>query len=296
MELRARGVVVLFLVWLALVDAVFAMEDAPVTTLFSIEGQRLSIPSNTLGFAANIEVVLPSSYHDSPRRHYPVIYLLDSQWRLSTFMHSYGVLAYEKVLPESIIVGLNANLLNGPLRGDIDSFRRTYFSPPSLTELNSVSKEEGIQQAGHADKLLAFFQSDLIPYIDKHYRAQADRTLVGTSLSGLFGLYVLFHQPNDFQRYIISSPSVYWNNDMIFAIEERFAKARELVAAKLFISVGDEELREKITSFAQLLNKERHPKLQSRFHESPLGHVSADIEAIVRGLSFVFEDAQQSAK
>jgi predicted alpha/beta superfamily hydrolase len=46
--------------------------------------------------------------------------------------------------------------------------------------------------------------------IEALYRAHpTDRTLIGVSLSGLFGLYVLFHRPKAFARYLLVRPAIH---------------------------------------------------------------------------------------
>ena len=258
--------------------------------LAAVKGQRLQLVSKTLGVPISVDVVLPAGYHQNNQQRFPVIFLLDSQWRLMSFMHSYGVLAYEKAVPESIIIGLNADSLTGPWAGDIDGFRRTFYGVPSNPPIKASDTDiNRLQLGGRADELLAFFQHELIPYIDKNYRTQPDKTLVGTSLSGLFGAYALLKSPPLFQRFILSSPSVYWADNTIFREITLSEKAKPAPPVRLFIGVGDEELADTVHAFSKQLKEALHPNAKVEFHQSTLGHVSSDIEVMVRGLEYVFD-------
>ena len=64
---------------------------------------------------------------------------------------------------------------------------------------------------------------------------------IGTSLGGIFAVYSLFHEPGLFNRYIIVSPSLWWDNEMVFKYEKNFAEKNGALNAKVFISSGEYE-------------------------------------------------------
>lgn len=95
--------------------------------------------------------------------------------------------------------------------------------------------------SGEASKHLEFIRTDVIPYIEKRYNTDAtNRTYVGNSFGGLFGLYILLREPTTFKNYIIGSPSVWWDDKYILDLESKTKFDRNLVA-NVFISVGAEE-------------------------------------------------------
>jgi hypothetical protein len=51
---------------------------------------------------------------------------------------------------------------------------------------------------------------------------------------GLFGTYVLFHNDGLFKRFVIGSPSLWWNNRVILSVEESFAASRKPLPARVF--------------------------------------------------------------
>ena len=69
---------------------------------------------------------------------------------------------------------------------------------------------------------------------------------------GLFALYTLFQQPNIFSRYLVLSPSIWWDDDVILGFEESFAGDNTQLPAKLFLSVGDSEGDTMVSSLHKL--------------------------------------------
>ena len=68
-------------------------------------------------------------------------------------------------------------------------------------------------KGGKAADFLRFIQEDVKPYIEQHFDINKEKQyFFGHSFGGLFGLYVLFHQPDLFQYYTLASPSLWWGN------------------------------------------------------------------------------------
>ncbi len=72
--------------------------------------------------------------------------------------------------------------------------------------------------------------------VEGRYRVDTrDQTLVGMSLGGLFALHTLFNAPASFQRYVVVSPSIWWNNRVILEQETASAKRGDDLTANLFL-------------------------------------------------------------
>ena len=65
-----------------------------------------------------------------------------------------------------------------------------------------------------------------------------DRGYWGDSLGGLFGLYVLFNEPDAFNRYLIGSPSIWWEDENILQQAEEFIAHHDKLDARMFMAVG----------------------------------------------------------
>lgn len=101
---------------------------------------------------------------------------------------------------------------------------------------------------GGAEALFRFMEEELKPALAKRYHIDPNKqTLFGHSYGGLFALGVLMDHPEAFQSYIISSPSLWWNDSEAFDRARRFAKRQSGVAspaaARVVLSVGARELK-----------------------------------------------------
>jgi predicted alpha/beta superfamily hydrolase len=137
-----------------------------------------------------------------------------------------------------------------------------------------------------------------MPFINKNYRTSADASYAGYSGGGLFGLYVLFHEPDTFQRYIIGSPSIWWGNLVTLKYEADYATKHPNLSARVFMSVGELEERADTTSKMVTNMKQLAKKLLSRRYTSlhlqtivfdGETHLSGFSIAICRGLRVIYQ-------
>jgi len=92
--------------------------------------------------------------------------------------------------------------------------------------------------SGHADAFLAFIRTELQPWLAVQYPAAADHlTYFGHSLGGLFGAYASLSNTAPIDRYILSSPSLWWDNEMIFELARQRTDDANL-DAELFFGIG----------------------------------------------------------
>jgi len=152
---------------------------------------------------------------------------------------------------------------------------------------------EEYDTSGAAENFFGFIRDELIPVIDSKYRTDpSDRTLSGASLSGLFSLYVLFEHPGIFNRYKISSPSLWWDDGVILEYEKKYSEEYSDLPANVFLSVGDVERT--VVSWKKLvkvLEDRNYNSLKLTtmiFDDAP--HLTACILAGVRGIKTVFAD------
>lgn len=128
--------------------------------------------SKVLNEELYIDVALPTGYESSDAK-YPVLYLLDGTDNLGHVIGSTEVLTRTGSIPPSIIVGIN------------NTNRIRDFTPSSVDD---------VPYSGGGPKFLKFISSELIPYIESHYRTHPYRVLEGHSLGGLFTAYTLMEK------------------------------------------------------------------------------------------------------
>jgi predicted alpha/beta superfamily hydrolase len=116
---------------------------------------------------------------------------------------------------------------------------------------------------GGARALLQFISRELKPWVLERYDVDHENaTYFGHSLGGLFGVHVLLTAPAEFRRYIIGSPSLWWDRGAMFGYEAlsasrdslagRASAAREARPARLdgddpmvvYLGVGANETHE----------------------------------------------------
>jgi predicted alpha/beta superfamily hydrolase len=94
---------------------------------------------------------------------------------------------------------------------------------------------------GGADAFQRFVRDELEPFIEARFPVdESDRTLIGMSLGGLFASWVLLNQPESFERYLICSPSLWWDNDFLMR-QPSLWPGRSEVHAQVFLAAGDLE-------------------------------------------------------
>ena len=226
-----------------------------------------------------IYIHLPASYSRSDTT-YPVSYALDADIGFGMASGMSTLLSFRKEMPEVIIVGI----AYGAYPGQEGNNRMRDFTPTADAKYPT---------SGDAEKFFRFIRNELIPVIDSKYRTHpTDRTLSGASLSGLFSLYVLFEHPGIFNRYRISSPSLWWDNDATFEIEKKYSENHSDLLARVFLSVGDvERTVESWKKLVQILKDRNYKSLKLKtmiFEDAP--HLTACILAGVRGTKAVFSD------
>ena len=159
------------------------------------------------------------------------------------------------------------------------------------------------EECGRAAVHQAFVTDQVLPLLDDTYRI-SDRTLVGHSFSGLFALRWLLDAPAPFVRYLLASPSVWWDDRVMFEVEEERARRGGDIDAAVFLSAGGEERGEepfnmvpKIELLAARLASRGYPSLRLDHQVMPGDHHSSTIGAAVsKGLRSLFSPTSPIAR
>lgn len=228
------------------------MPAEPATVLTS---EMHMLDSQHTGRQYRITVSLPLAYsssrveswpfHDAPTQ-WPVVYVLDGNWYFGMVTDIIRVMAWCGSTTDAIVVGIGYAENQDPIEALRDSFtRRDLDLTPIQDEAIKKSREEVHQRPapnGDAGNFHKFIRDELIPFVEKTYRADpARRILAGHSYGGLFALFGLFETPDLFDALIIGSPTVFYGNHFTFQREEVFAKEHKKLAAKIYLFVGDLE-------------------------------------------------------
>jgi predicted alpha/beta superfamily hydrolase len=186
-----------------------------------------------------------------PGQRVPVVYVLDADYSFAIARNVVDHFADREDLPPMIVVGVS---YPGGI-DDMDDYRRRRTR--DYTPTHSVAGGYGpeIQKlSGGGPAFRDALERDLMPFVEsRHPIDPKDRTLVGHSYGGLFATWVLLTKPALFRRYVAVSPSLWYDERMIFDVEKKTAKERRGVPADVFLCVGGFENAPMVTDLAELV-------------------------------------------
>jgi predicted alpha/beta superfamily hydrolase len=199
-------------------------EPAPI-----IVGVQYTIASAILGEKRTLNIYLPEGYNSNDTVRYPVIYLLDGGMD-EDYLHVVGLVSFNSFswvarLQPSIVVGI------------VNTDRRRDFTFPTSVK----SDLQKYPTTGGARQFIAFMKQELQPYIQSNFRVNNSKTIIGESLGGLVATQILFSEPALFDKYIIISPSLWWDNGSLL---KKTINAEMQAAGKkaIYLAVGKEGL------------------------------------------------------
>lgn len=261
-----------------------------------IEGSAVfTLRSRQVPEEFTIRVFLPYSYEDR-EKSFPVMYLFDSDrsFGLAESTLSYLNLGLNfgmgKNVPEMIVVGI------GYERGLIPwlSTRVRDFTPTEDTSFNYNNPNFHIPESGKADNFLSSLREELIPLIEDEYRVNRSMRIAAShSMSGLFTLYASLTYPDLFQKAIVASPFVGWDNRYLFGYEEDFAKDHTVLSLDAYFSVTGGEptpsYTEEVREFVERLKSRNYEGLRITLGEYPQeNHFSSWPKVFSDGLEYLF--------
>lgn len=224
-----------------------------------------------------ILVSLPLDYHFSDRS-YPVIYLLDPQIGFGTVTELYRAMAWGSELPELIIVSIGyPEFLEWGISQPI-----TKSSRPTKEERDFWEKRQHDYAGAGRDDFHDFLTQTLIPRIDSTYRTDpTDRAIAGHSDGGIFVSHVLCTSPDTFNRYLISSPAIFFRECDITISGDR--------NIRVFISAGEHEadftIKQALNQLDELNVENLH--VSSAIFEGET-HISVIAVALIRGAKRIY--------
>lgn len=257
--------------------------------------EQWSIASSKINQEFCISVALPKSYAKD-NQGYPVIYALDGNSIFGIVTGTVRLLDFFNELREVIIVGIGYPGVNsfkatmGFRTRDLTPTENGWYETEYKASVPDAPDHAG---EGKAAQFLQFICEELMPLINANYRTlPEDNALLGFSFGGLFALYTMFNHPDLFKRYLIGSPSVWWDHETILKLEKDFAARSNDLAAWLFMSVGGNEPEFMIADMykvATLLRGRKYKGLEMTTHLfEGEGHMSVLPAFISRGLKAAF--------
>jgi uncharacterized protein len=242
-----------------------------------------------------LSISLPEHYSDSLNKKFPVLFFLDGNVWLplgSSVMQC--VNKADAIVPVILIgIGYEVNTF------DYDVVQRTYDYTP--TQNNAADSGMSFRynteiRSGGADTFLLILEQEILPFIDSLFRTNGNRTIAGHSLGGLFATYVMLENPRLFSNYIIASPALWWDDDILL-LQFREKKNIILPSGKILLGVGrneTERMRNTAYEFDKLLRKRIKARKNYRFDFiDDCNHFTVIPVLLERGLLFLFSEGQE---
>ena len=206
--------------------------------------KTLKLKSAVLGEERTVLVRTPVGYETNNVR-YPVLYMTDGDAHIGHTASTIDFLMRNGRVADLIVVG-------------VTNTDRTRDLTPTKSSAKNAAGELQFPTSGGSDNFLKFFETELIPEIEKQYRVQPYRILAGHSLGGLFVIHSMITKPGLFNSYIAVSPSLAWEKGEALKRAADFLRTQKEMKATLYVSVGNEELTaltDPFETFRALLSK-----------------------------------------
>jgi hypothetical protein len=228
---------------------------------------------------------------EPPEDGYPVLYVLDGNAMFAAFAEARRLQEYYDT-GKAIVVGV------GYPTDDAYDVRRLYdLTPPLLDPPPPRWRRLAAYKSGGREQFLFFLTGRLREEIASRYQVDGHRqSLFGHSLGGLFGLYVLYTQPEAFHSIVVASPSLEWNEQGALAEERAFATRLHngdiARTSRLMIVVGENDVDddpEPARALADRLDRLSGHGLRVRYARYEYeGHMGVPTRAVTDTLRFTF--------
>lgn len=245
----------------------------------SIKGQNAlpflndSIHSEILNETRELRVILPKEYQPGSAQRYEVLYILDGEWLQELVPFTYNFAESAQYLPKSIFVLVRNRYSRGRNLRDRD-FSPTHVAADSLS--------------GGADHFYDFLTREVVPYIEQKYPANGQRSLLGSSFSGLFSVYAFLKAPAFFQSFIASDPNLNFDQHYLVKLAAKKLPGISGTPGTLFIAGRTRSYQEAgIFGFDSVLQAHAPAALQwhcIRYDNET--HYSVQLKVFYEGLRF----------
>jgi uncharacterized protein len=288
--------------------------DTPVVCaprLYSLDDTQVhDIRSATLQRSYQLFISFPETYDKRPNHRYPVMFATDADYGFPLIRSiARRVGDHGRGLEEFVLIGLSYAV------GDTPEYsRRRDYTPNSHGDADAVSDMPGrAVMYGEAERYRQFIEGEVFPYVAAHFHADMTRKIyAGHSYGGLFGAYILLTTPGMFQSYIISSPSLWFDQKHLLTAARNYASQHDHLPAKVFLDVGAFEtlnphsndprfnhkmdLVRDLQQFASLLENQHYPDLQLQLTVfANEDHMTVFPLAVTRGLQWALPPLKPSS-
>lgn len=166
-------------------------------------------------------------------KKYPTLVVLDGDNTrlrgISGLVESLSSYNLERQIPEFIIVAVpNTNRV----RDLTPTETNLVFNGKTLAEF---------EISGGANTFIQFLENELLPKINKEYRTNGRRALVGQSFGGLFTAHVLMTRPDLFSDYLVTDATYVWDNNYLNRLKVDLIKKQSERKISAFFALANND-------------------------------------------------------
>nr|WP_322624075.1 alpha/beta hydrolase-fold protein [uncultured Flavobacterium sp.] len=270
MKFSFPSVLIKYCLFLFFVPLCVVKAQETMPAMLSMKGHALKAKANGKNY--QLYVSLPNGYDVANAERYTVLYVLDANITYPILHSLHGLLDGSGEIQKIIIVGVGDEDQSPEvwLRSRMEDY--TPSADPSVNKevATSLQVPEASIKTGNAKAFLSAMRTDIIPFINEHYKTKGKAGIAGHSLGGLFVGYSLLNATDVFDSFGICSPSFLWNNGEILAQESAFLAKHKDVVANVFISSGKLEpeiMYPSIRGFIAALKQSQYKAIKLTTHE-----------------------------
>lgn len=188
------------------------------------------------------ELMISWPSEPAPPAGYPAIYLLDGNATFGSMTEAIRLRSRRSDatgVGPAVVVGIGY-----ATEQPYDSANRSFDYTPARADRPSSDASHGDRREGGAEAFRAFIERRVKPAVQEIMHVDTTREyLFGASLGGLFTLQTLLTAPASFDRYVIVSPSIWWDPA---GLDAAFERARvtcpdELRQRRVLVTAGEYE-------------------------------------------------------
>ena len=252
---------------------IFVIHNSVLSQIdFGSQIKVLTIDSKVLEQEREVLLYSPNFVNDNKLK-YPTIFLLDGR---------------ENLL---LLRGIVSNLVRADVMPKVNILAINNYDYDRVFDLTPTAKIDENEDFGGAEKFIQFIQEEVKQEISSHIGYSNFDVLIGHSLGGLFGTYVLQHAPDLFDGYL-NVGSSYWFDKGVFVddfLDWNASNETDLKNKNLYFSMSNET--DSRAGFEELKSKLNGGNLEVKFENlENSDHVTSLVPSIYSGLQFIFQE------
>ena len=236
--------------------------------------KEFSIQSTSNGANYDIKVALPDEYNPTTQK-YATIYVLDGEDNFDFVAVKCNEISKKYSTSNVLVVSIGYG-----------NDRSVDYTPSNTNDGD-----------GGSEKYMLFIKNELIPKLESEFGADTlrkSRTFLGHSFGGLCVAYAFTNFNSVFENYIMLSPSIWYDNEIILKLEQQNRNTNRNNHQLVFMALGELENSGRMFAPYQALYQRLHSNysgIQIKSHLEPhLDHMGSKKPNIIEGLNFYFQN------